>query len=165
MKLLVVSDSHGYTAQIYKAIEREQPQAVLHLGDHYKDAAELRYAYPQLPVYAIRGNNDWQGDDTACICLAGVQIYMTHGHLERCHGSSVGKLPMIATEKNCKLALYGHTHRMQLQTVCGVTIVNPGSTSRPRGGCAGYAVITLTDGMVDTVEFRDTNGIAAFPAP
>ena len=167
MKLLVVSDSHGRTAVLHEAIARELPQAVIHLGDHYKDACELRYAYPNIPIYAVRGNNDWDADamDGVSIRLAGVSIYLTHGHLERCHGSSSGRVPYVAAEKNCTLALYGHTHRTTLQTVAGVTVVNPGSTFRPRGGPPGYAIVTLKDGQVDEVHFRDTDGNSIYPAP
>lgn len=49
MKILVFSDSHGRTLDMYGLIETEAPDAVIHLGDHYEDACDLRRSYPNMP--------------------------------------------------------------------------------------------------------------------
>ena len=49
MRVLVCSDSHGRLLDLYDAVEREMPDAVIHLGDYYGDACELR---PQLSQFA-----------------------------------------------------------------------------------------------------------------
>ena len=62
MKVLVFSDSHGYNMSMAYAIEREKPDAVLHLGDHTDDADDIRRAFPALTIYHVRGNNDFDMD-------------------------------------------------------------------------------------------------------
>ena len=44
------------------AVEREKPDAVIHLGDYADDARELERLFPMLPVYRVRGNNDYKPD-------------------------------------------------------------------------------------------------------
>ena len=56
MKIVVISDSHGRMLDVYDAVERECPDAVIHLGDCYEDACELRHSYPicrSMPCWAI----------------------------------------------------------------------------------------------------------------
>ena len=36
------------------AIEREKPDAVIHLGDYTEDARELERIFPLLPIYRVR---------------------------------------------------------------------------------------------------------------
>ena len=43
---------------MYHAIERQQPQQIIHLGDLMEDAQEVAYAYPQLPFCMVPGNCD-----------------------------------------------------------------------------------------------------------
>ena len=58
MKILVLSDSHGTMSSMERALERERPDCVLHLGDHLRDARSLARRHPQTPVYAVPGNCD-----------------------------------------------------------------------------------------------------------
>ena len=46
MKLLLLSDSHGCLANLLDAVDREEPDAVFHLGDLCEDAEYLAAAYP-----------------------------------------------------------------------------------------------------------------------
>ncbi len=142
MKILVFSDSHGRTVDIYDAIEREKPDGVIHLGDYTEDVRELRraYAYTSMPIYAVRGNNDFDRDFPMFIVmtLGGVEMYLTHGHRERVYGMSAGQLPYRAKENGCQLAMFGHTHRLFLEQIDGVMVFNPGSISLPRGGRKSY---------------------------
>ena len=48
MKVLVFSDSHGYNMSMAYAIEREKPDAVIHLGDHTDDADDIRRAVTEV---------------------------------------------------------------------------------------------------------------------
>ena len=86
MKILVFSDSHGRTIDMYSLIESEFPDAVIHLGDHYEDASDLRRSYPDFPIYAVRGNNDFEPDAPlfSVIAPAGVRMYLTHGQSGSC---------------------------------------------------------------------------------
>ena len=140
MKLLVFSDSHGRTVNLYSAIENEIPDGVIHLGDYTDDVQELRRDYPCLPIYAVRGNNDFDAEFPSfmVMTLGGVKTYLTHGHRERVYGMSAGQLPARAKENGCILAMFGHTHRLFLEQINGVMVFNPGSISLPRGGRKSY---------------------------
>lgn len=160
MKVLVLSDSHGRMLEVYDAVERECPDAIIHLGDCYEDACELRRSYPDLPVYAVLGNNDWGADAplASVVTLEGVRIYLTHGHREGACFSSPGQTPVHAEEQGCQLALFGHTHIVYHARHGTVEVLNPGSISLPRCGVASYAVLTLREGRIVRIELRDTQG-------
>ena len=147
MKILVFSDSHGRTVDIYDAIEREQPDGVIHLGDYTEDVRDLRraYAYSSMPIYAVRGNNDFDSEFPMYIVmtLGGVRMYLTHGHRERVYGMSAGQLPHRAKENDCILAMFGHTHRLFWEQMDGIMVFNPGSISLPRGGKKSYGRLTI----------------------
>lgn len=160
MKIVVISDSHGRMLDVYDAVEHECPDAVIHLGDCYEDACELRHSYPDLPVYAVLGNNDWGADVPlqSVVTLEGVRIYLTHGHRDGAYFSSPGNVPVHAAEQDCQLALFGHTHIVYHAMHGTVEVLNPGSISLPRRGGASYAVLTLNEGRVECITLHDTQG-------
>ncbi len=160
MKLLIFADSHGRGIGMVAAIEREKPDGVIHLGDHAGDARDLQRIYPLLPIYRVRGNNDFDADVPlqAAIQPDNVSIYITHGHRDRVSMMSWGRVPQNAREQGCRLAFFGHTHRMLLERVDGVTVCNPGSISLPRGGPAGYARLTIENSRPVRLELLDEDG-------
>ena len=142
------------------AVEREKPDAVIHLGDYADDARELERLFPMLPVYWVRGNNDYEPDGAqyAVITPDNLPIYITHGHKERVSMLACGILPQRAREEGCSVALYGHTHRMLLERIDGVLVCNPGSISLPRGGPASYARLTIENAQLRAVTLLDEDG-------
>ena len=50
MKYLVLSDSHGNVDNMVRAVEREKPDGIIHLGDCWRDAEELHELFPRLPL-------------------------------------------------------------------------------------------------------------------
>lgn len=159
MKILVFSDSHGYNMGMAYAVEREAPDAVLHLGDHADDARELERAFQGLTVLSVRGNNDFDPDvPLFCVTtLGGVRMYLTHGHRERVYASA-DMVAYRAREEGCALAFFGHTHRVQVERNAGVLVCNPGSISLPRGGPASYARLTVENGQAVRLEILDEDG-------
>lgn len=161
MKLLAFSDSHGRTLEMIAAIEREQPEAVLHLGDCIGDAHELERVYPSTTIYRVRGNNDWSGEGVlqACVQPGGVPLLLTHGHRERVGLAGCGTLPAVVRQKGCVMGLFGHTHRPFLEFVDGILLCNPGSIRLPRGGsAAGYARLSIQKKQLCTVELLTEDG-------
>lgn len=160
MKVLIFSDSHGFLSNMTEAIDREQPDALIHLGDCTSDVEELEDIYPALPIYRVRGNNDFERDNLprAVIRLQQVPIYMTHGHRERITMLSYGEVPANAYENGCHLAFYGHTHCALLKKVHGVTVCNPGSISLPRDGSPSYARLLLENGNVQRLSICKSDG-------
>lgn len=159
MKILVFADSHGRSLGMYDAIEREAPDAVIHLGDYAEDARKLKRSYPGLTVWFVRGNNDFEPDTAfnAVIAPGGVPMYLTHGHKERVGRSSLGILSQRAGDAGCKVALYGHTHRLLDTEADGIHILNPGSISLPRGGPASYLRLIADKGrLLETAALDET---------
>lgn len=160
MRILVFADSHGRTVDMYGLIETVLPDAVIHLGDHYEDACDLRRSYPSMPVYAVRGNNDYEPDAPlfSVIAPAGVRMYLTHGHRERASWSQSGNIPARAAEEGCTVALYGHTHLRHDQVEGGVRVLNPGSISLPRDGEHSCLLLEVDEGKLLAAVFLDTEG-------
>lgn len=160
MKVLIFSDSHGFLSHMTDAIDREEPDALIHLGDCTDDVEELEIMYPTLPIYRVRGNNDFERKNPprAVVELEQVPIYMTHGHRERITLLSYGQVPQNAYENGCRLAFYGHTHCALLADVRGVIVCNPGSISLPRDGMPSYARLLLKDGRIQRLSICEKNG-------
>lgn len=124
---IVISDSHCR----YGAVERverlfEENDYIVHLGDGSGDMRKIVTMYPKK-TYVMKGNCDfYYGEEECVIDAEGVRIFCCHGHRYGVkHG--LGRLAERAAELDCTVALYGHTHIANIETVDGVLCVNPGS--------------------------------------
>lgn len=141
-KILVVSDTHHRTIDVIATQEKDPHDMLFHLGDRVKDADQLESAL-HIPVYRVRGNNDYWEEETpltATVPVFGIRFLLTHGHCENVHYGITGVLAK-AKEKSCQVALFGHTHMRFDRTVGGIRLLNPGSPSLPRDG--KYSVLSL----------------------
>ena len=132
MKLLVLSDTHRSLGFAYDAIEKERPDAVLHLGDHLTDAEELSFACQEPDFYYVPGNCDYAPTVPQSLTLEfdDVRVFMT--------------LAGAAKDAGAQLALFGHTHIQHMEERNDITLLNPGTAGR--FGRSGYAVVEITDG-------------------
>lgn len=133
MKVLIVSDTHGYDQNFEAAVNQEAPIDVLiHCGD-IEGSEDYYEALVECPVYMVRGNNDFFSDlpGEMVFFLKGHKIFLTHGH---CYGVSMGIEHVLdeGIDRGADIIMYGHTHRPLLEQEGGVTILNPGSLSFPR---------------------------------
>ena len=95
-------------------------------------------------ITAVRGNCDAEVDqmvldfpclaDYALVEADGHLLYLTHGHVPR---MTPDDPPALAPGS---ALLTGHTHAKALEDRGGVLFANPGSTSIPKDGAAGYTV-------------------------
>ena len=145
MKILILSDSHGRKNLMLDAIDAEEPELIIHLGDYDKDCAEIGALFPQIPLRSVRGNCDYSssGPDRDEFVLEGKRFYMTHGHL---HSVKTGLSSLIAYagSRNIDIALFGHTHIPHYSVTDGVTLINPGSIGIPS---TTYAVLDIQNGV------------------
>lgn len=155
MKILIVSDSHGDTAALRRAIGRENPDRVFHLGDMYRDAQRMSAAFPSLPMDAVLGNCDtysgFEGPEELLTTAGGVKFFLTHGHT--CHVKlGTALLLREGLKAGADVICFGHTHRAVCQEYEGIWLVNPGTAG---GACAPatYAVAEVKDGEV-SVEIK-----------
>ncbi|WP_242855655.1 metallophosphoesterase family protein [Ruminiclostridium josui] len=60
MKVLVMSDTHGYLTNAMKAIEKNPDvEMIIHLGDYCRDVADLEQLYPDKKFEYVYGNSDF----------------------------------------------------------------------------------------------------------
>lgn len=138
MKILVLSDSHRTLKYMQSAVEQEQPDQVIHLGDHSSDAEKLERLYPTLPILSVRGNCDhsFTGREEVLTEFRGVRFLICHGHR---YGVKNGLLSyeLAARQALAQVALFGHTHRGYCEEYNGLWLLNPGtcgSVSNPSYG-------------------------------
>ncbi len=148
MKILVFSDSHGTLSLMRSSIDAVQPDAVIHLGDYFRDGQDMLEEYPQIPFCQVPGNCDMHysgimDPEIKLLELGGVRIFMTHGHR---HGvkMTLHKLLADARAAGAQAVLYGHTHIAHCENLDGMWILNPGAASW--GGSAG--LITTQSGKI-----------------
>ena len=104
-------------------------------------------------IMAVRGNCEAEVDqmvlpfpvlsESALVFADGLSIFLTHGHIwtEEKHPGGIDAF------------FSGHTHIPVLKNENGLIILNPGSTSIPKGGFdPSYAV--YDDGDIDVISLR-----------
>lgn len=133
MKVLVVSDTHGYTENLERVLEQEQTvDALIHCGDLEGQEDYIR-ALADCPCYMVAGNNDWFSDlDRELeIELEGMRFLITHGHN---YGVSMNFSYLLeeGRSREVDVVLFGHIHRPVLEKHDNVILANPGSLSYPR---------------------------------
>ena len=155
MKLLILSDTHRSLGFAYDAIEKERPDAVVHLGDHLTDAEDLSFACQEPDFYYVPGNCDYAPavPQSLTLELDGVRIFVTHGHLYGVK-RDLSALAGAAKDAGARLALFGHTHIQHLEERGGITLLNPGTAGR--FGHSGYAVVEIKDGAFSCRRETDT---------
>ena len=151
MKLLIVSDSHGDWRILQTLVEKENPDAVLHLGDHIGDAQKLSILCPHIPVEAVSGNCDgfFPKDGTDLVLsYEGVRFFLTHGHA---YGVKSGLHHLSFAGRNAQVdaILFGHTHQACVdKTKDGVWMVNPGTAGGVHAP-ASYVLAHVKQGKVN----------------
>lgn len=168
MKFLIASDIHGsatWCARLMDAIERDNPDRVLLLGDllYHGPRNDLPEGYapkqviPLLNgiadrVIAVRGNCDAEVDQMVLDfpCMAdyaqvfderGRMLFLTHGHVwgPGLHNSA-NHLPQLPAGS---ALLFGHTHKKVNEPFDAnpdIWLCNPGSVSIPKDGTHSYAL-------------------------
>ena len=157
MKLMIASDLHGsayYTRLLLTAMDREQPDRLLLLGDllYHGPRNDLprEYAPKQViqllnarksQILCVRGNCEAEVDqmvlefpvlsEFGVVFADGLTLYMLHGHKNL-------DIPVMPED----ILLCGHTHVPTVQKDGDHYYVNPGSVSIPKeGSCHGYMIL------------------------
>ena len=157
MKLMITSDLHGsayYTRLLLTAMDREQPDRLLLLGDllYHGPRNDLprEYAPKQViemlnarksQILCVRGNCEAEVDqmvlefpvlsEFGVVFADGLTLYMLHGHKNL-------DLPVLPGD----ILLCGHTHVPAVRKDGEHYYVNPGSVSIPKeGSCHGYMML------------------------
>ena len=164
MKLFIASDIHGsayYCRRMIEEYKSSGAEKLVRLGDilyhgprndlpaEYAPKAVIEMLNPlSAEIIAVRGNCDTEVDqmvlpfpilaETALLFVDGRTWFAAHGHRGGANPTA-GDLPTLPAGS---VILTGHTHIPTLDpTPEGVLLLNPGSTSIPKGGFpASYAL-------------------------
>ena len=152
MNWLIASDIHGsarWAEELVKRFDESGADRLLLLGDILyhgpRNALPEDYDPPKVAallnaraerICCVRGNCDSEVDqmvlsfpitaDYAWLPLESHLCFVTHGHVY-----SEEKLPRLSPGD---LFLFGHIHIPRCEERGGITILNPGSVSIPKGG-------------------------------
>lgn len=134
MKAAIFSDTHLNTRHMLDVIRRVRPDVVIHLGDHDKDAEEVRLEFPDIALYTVCGNCDFvtAAPETDIVPLGPVKAFITHGHLYNVKYIGADRLAYAAMEQGAQIAMFGHTHRAMQQQIGDVLVINPGTAGKGR---------------------------------
>ena len=159
MRLAFFSDSHGDVTALRSAMEAAmlhgRVDAFAFLGDGIHDFLDLRSFIkkhnPLAVTHAVRGNNDpamLDLKEELVVSFAGFWIFLTHGHRQRVKLTD-RLLLEDARDRQCRIALFGHTHRAFLEEKDGVLLMNPGSVAIPAGKGPTAGMIEIgSDGRI-----------------
>lgn len=148
MRALIVSDTHGHEENLELILREKGPfQHLIHLGD-VEGQEDYIEVIAGCPVHIVAGNNDFFSNlpREEDFWIKDYHIFITHGHY---YGVSMGtdRLYEEALFRNATVAMYGHTHRPEIEEKNGITILNPGSLSYPRqlGRKPSYIIMEIDE--------------------
>lgn len=149
--IVVVSDTHGATDALEKLIlqHKKTTNLFIHLGDGEVEFFKLKQQFANLNMAMVKGNCDFN----LCGYLPETRLFQINDYVKifACHGHSFGVKQnlnsLIATAKlnNATIALFGHTHNKFLHTESNLTVLNPGSLTRPRSFNPSFAKILINE--------------------
>lgn len=158
MRILIASDIHGRlraAKKLESAVRAYRPDRVILLGDFLYNGPRNGVPNDYDPmavcdilnrfasiIIGVRGNCDSRVDesllhfelkDSRAVALNGYRCDLVHGDLLTSD--------LLEVERG-DILMFGHTHQYMLKSEDGVTYLNPGSVSFPKGGNpATYAVM------------------------
>ena len=147
-KYLVVSDSHYtpvYLEKAAKVFEAERCTDIIHLGDVVEDARRLgKLTGAHVDLVAGNAPGDIFSREPRLLLLSGegVRLFVCHGH-DYSVKYTLDRLSYAASEQNCQMALFGHTHEAFCGYVGDVLLLNPGALRQGR-----YAILELDNGKM-----------------
>ncbi len=159
MRIGIVSDSHGNTVALRRAIEELLGRgvgAIVHCGDLGGAECLAALADAGVPAYAVAGNLDVSvaamerragelgvvfGRDSVTVELGDA------GLLVATHGNRPELLGGLISSGRYAYVCHGHTHRPRDERVEGVRVINPGAIHHARPATAA-----VLDTQTDTVE-------------
>jgi putative phosphoesterase len=156
MKVLIISDSHGFTDELDAIKERHHDvEHMIHCGD-----SELPHNHPSLYNFqAVRGNCDFdRALPNEIIKENGdVRFFITHGHLYNIKMSLLN-LSYRAKEVRANIVCYGHSHLAGAESINNVIYMNPGSICLPRLRKEKTYIILEIENSQALIEFYDIDG-------
>ena len=148
-KIVVISDTHRNKQALANLADiMFESDYVFHLGDCYDDFMDYAYALKEK-AFQVHGNCDFGSDTEIVTEIEGHKILATHGH-EYGVKQTRDKLYRRAKELGCDLVFYGHTHVAEIETVKGITFINPGCMT-PYSPKKSFAYVVINGEKVTAI--------------
>lgn len=158
LKLLIMSDSHGWADEVVQVVDRHKHEVdeLIHCGD-----SELQVDSKELSgVKTVKGNCDFGADFPEEIkeTYGSLTLYVTHGHHYNVKMTYV-PLSYRAEEVGANLVCFGHSHVADCFMEQGVLFINPGSMRLPRKPKEQtYVICDITDTEVEVSFYERVSG-------
>lgn len=157
MKIMLISDDHGYDVfgEMYSlALEKyKKIDMIIHAGDTERFDKEYYEEISGVPVYLVKGNNDFGPVPNELLVKAEDKtIFVTHGHIYNVY-SGLYKLAYAGKERNADIVVFGHTHMACHEKTPDTEYINPGSLAGVRSRMRSFAILTIDNGTIN-VEFE-----------
>lgn len=147
-KIIVLSDIHGNTKIVDQILKDNSYDYSIIAGDYTCDPSFINSRFD----YIVRGNNDFDSNkDELFFTIDNFKFYLCHGHL-------IGSYEQLddydfmnkqLNEKKVDVFIHGHTHVSKIFEYKNGIVINPGSTTYPRGGTqASYAIIIIDNNTI-----------------
>ncbi len=148
MRILIVSDTHGYHKNLDRALENAGAvDMFIHLGD-VEGGEEYINAVVGCEKHIVRGNNDFFSElpKEEEFYIGVKKVFITHGH-SYCVSLDPKQVKEEGRARNADIVMFGHTHRPYLDQDQDITVLNPGSLSFPRqeGRKGSYMIIEMKE--------------------
>ncbi len=149
LKIGIISDTHD---RLYSDVARflSGCDEIISAGD--LDTLKLLNKLKSIaPVTAARGNCDWgpwaqKLPKCAAAEIGGKRFYIVHRSYD---------LDIVPETAGFDAVIFGHTHIPAMFSKNGVTYLNPGSASEPRGGSSRSAALAIISGEFINFELHN----------
>ncbi len=150
MRIVVLSDAHGFVKPIETAIEKSKPDVVIFCGDGTSRAEDISYLYPDIKFYFVKGNCD-SGNFPLEIeeKIGSKKFFITHGHNYNVK-YTYDEIIKSAKLRGVDILLFGHTHIPVNEYHDGLYVMNPGSCAMPKQTKATYGFIDVVGNQIVT---------------
>ena len=152
MRILIVSDTHGYHRNLDLALESAGAvEMYIHLGD-VEGGEEYINAVVTCEKHIVRGNNDFFSElpKEDEFYIGAKKVFITHGHTY-CVSLDPQQVKEEGRARNADIVMFGHTHRPYLEQDPDITVLNPGSLSFPRqeGRKGSFMIMELKEDLAE----------------
>lgn len=147
-RIIVLSDIHGNTKIVDQILNNNFYDYAIIAGDYTCDSNFINSRFD----YVVRGNNDFDSNkDELFFTIDNFKFYLCHGHLIGSYKQldDYDFMKKQLKEKEVDIFIHGHTHIPKIFEYEKGIVLNPGSTTYPRGNSkASYAIIIIEDNTI-----------------
>ncbi|WP_066194509.1 MULTISPECIES: metallophosphoesterase family protein [Gracilibacillus] len=150
-KVLIISDSHGWTDELVHIQERHRSEvdAMIHCGD-----SELMRSSDELAGFeSVQGNMDLDSNlpEDIEVKVGKLHFFVTHGHLYNIKATLM-TVAYRAEEVGANVVCFGHSHVAGAEKIENQLFINPGSIKQPRSAHPGSYAILESDDNLENVQ-------------